>query len=62
MKNSRELKPDDLIIFKKPHPCGFNRWLLLKAGSRMELRCVKCGRKIILDRKEFEKRYKSKLR
>jgi len=60
LKSSKNLKPDDVVTFKKPHPCGSNQWLLLEAGSKLELKCVKCDRKIILSRKEFEKRYKSK--
>jgi len=61
LKSSKELKPDDLVTLKKPHACGFNQWLLLKVGSSMELKCIKCNRKIILGRREFERRYKSRL-
>ncbi len=61
MKSSKQLKPGNIATFKKPHPCGSNQWLLLKIGMEMELKCIKCGRKIILGRKEFERRYKPKL-
>ncbi len=61
MKSSVELKSGDIVAFKKPHSCGSNRWMLIRAGSFMELRCIKCGRKIILARREFERRYKLKL-
>jgi hypothetical protein len=60
LKSSKDLKLNDIVAFKKPHPCGSNQWLLLKVGSQLEIQCVKCNRKIILSRKGFERRYKSK--
>ncbi|HEY4695836.1 MAG TPA: DUF951 domain-containing protein [Candidatus Hydromicrobium sp.] len=60
MKSSKDLKLDNVVTFKKPHPCGSNQWLIINVGSQLEIQCMKCNRKIILSRKEFERRYKSK--
>ena len=43
---------------KKGHPCGFNEWLITRVGVDIKLKCVKCGREIMMDRLEFEKKLK----
>jgi len=48
----------DLIQTKKKHPCGSDRWQITRVGADVKLRCEGCGRVIMLERGEFEKRYK----
>lgn len=48
----------DLIQTKKKHPCGSDRWRITRTGADVKLRCEGCGRVIMLERGEFEKRYK----
>ncbi len=62
MKSSKNLKESDIIALKKAHPCGSNRWVILKVGMQVKLECLNCGKKMSFARREFEKRYKSILK
>ena len=48
----------DKVILKKPHACGENLWEIVRVGADIKLKCVACGRLIMLDRLEFLKRAK----
>ena len=48
----------DIIETKKDHPCGSNRWEVLRTGADVKLKCEKCGRVILLSRVDAEKRTK----
>lgn len=50
-----ELKPGDIISMKKPHPCGANRWEIIRTGMDFKARCCDCGRFIRMKRNKFEK-------
>lgn len=43
----------DTVVMKKPHPCGENRWRILRSGADVKLSCLGCGRVIMLDRMDF---------
>lgn len=47
---------NEIVSLKKPHPCGENKWKILKTGVDIKLECVGCGRTVFLERIEFEKR------
>lgn len=49
------------VIMKKPHACGTNEWLITRLGVDIKIKCVKCGREIMMDRLEFEKKLKKVL-
>lgn len=49
------------VIMKKPHACGINEWLITRLGVDIKIKCVKCGREIMMDRLEFEKKLKKVL-
>ncbi len=44
---------------KKTHPCGSNRWEVLRIGADFKLRCVGCGREVMGARSKYEKNTKS---
>jgi len=48
----------DIIQTRKQHPCGFDQWEVTRVGADVKLRCLKCGRVVMLDRVDFEKRFK----
>ena len=48
----------DRVILKKPHACGENLWEIVRVGADVKLKCVACGRVVMLDRLEFLKRAK----
>ena len=51
----------DLVILKKPHACGENLWEIVRVGADVKLKCIGCGRVVMLDRLEFLKRAKKLL-
>lgn len=48
----------DTVMTKKPHPCGTNEWQVTRIGADIKLKCVNCGRIIMLSRADFVKRFK----
>ncbi len=52
----------DIVQMRKAHPCGSNSWIVVRTGADVKIRCQGCGRMVMLDRAEFEKRVKKILR
>jgi hypothetical protein len=52
------IQPGDVVRLKKPHPCGANEWQITKLGMDIGLLCVGCGRKVRLERYEFDRRFR----
>lgn len=48
----------EIIRMKKGHPCGANEWEILRIGMDFRLRCLKCGRQVMLRRKLVEKNFR----
>ena len=48
-----EFELGDHIRMKKQHACGTNEWIVTRTGADIKLRCVKCGRVVMLDRLDF---------
>ena len=46
------------VIMKKQHPCGTNLWEIVRLGADIKIKCVNCGRVIMLPRVEFDKKIK----
>ena len=53
-----KLNVGDIIHTKKTHPCGSNRWELLRVGIDFKMRCMGCGRLVEIPRTKLEKRIK----
>ena len=51
-----------VIKMKKPHPCGGNEWKLLRVGMDFRIRCMKCGRDVMVPRKLVEKNFRGFIR
>ncbi|MBS5777848.1 MAG: DUF951 domain-containing protein [Acholeplasma sp.] len=49
---------NDIVIMKKPHPCGTNEFIITRVGADIKIKCIKCGRTIMLTRIEFNKKLK----
>ncbi len=50
-----DIRINDILIMKKPHPCGEKRWLVLNASGDLLLRCMGCGHQLVLPRFKAEK-------
>jgi hypothetical protein len=48
----------DVVRLRKPHPCGGYEWSVARLGADIGLVCTTCGRRVLLPRREFEKRLK----
>ncbi len=53
-----DYKVGSFVIMKKPHPCGTNEWQITRVGADIKIKCVSCGRSIMLPRVEFNKKLK----
>jgi hypothetical protein len=54
-KPLRQVAVDDVAVMRKVHPCGSFEWTVTRVGADIGLRCVKCGRRLMLPRLAFEK-------
>lgn len=52
----------DVVQMKKPHPCGTNEWEVLRLGMDIRIKCVNCGRSVLLPRRDFERNLRKVLR
>lgn len=57
-----DIRLNDMIVMKKPHPCGESRFTVLRTGMDIKLRCAGCRREIMLPRQKAEKQIKSIIR
>ena len=53
-----KLSPGDLLQMKKSHPCGGDRFSVMRAGMDVRLRCERCGHEVLLPRAKAEKSVK----
>jgi hypothetical protein len=48
----------DIVRLRKAHPCGGYDWEVVRLGMDIGIRCLKCSRRVLLERPVFEKRVK----
>ncbi len=53
-----EIRMGDVVRLRKPHPCGGYEWRVVRLGADIGMVCTTCGRRVLLPRREFEKRVK----
>lgn len=53
-----EYRLNDLVRLKKVHPCGSYEWTVVRLGADIGLRCVNCGRRVLMARSVLERRMK----
>lgn len=56
-----ELRLDDEVQMRKAHPCGSDRWTVIRIGADVKIKCMGCGRVVMMDRATFVKRRKKTL-
>ncbi|XEC95034.1 DUF951 domain-containing protein [Paenibacillus tarimensis] len=52
----------DIVMMKKPHPCGTNEMEIIRMGMDIRIKCVGCKHSILIPRAKFEKSMKKVLR
>ena len=56
-----ELLLGDLVQMRNTHPCGSDKWTVIRVGADIKIRCSGCGRIVMMDRADFTKRMKKVL-
>lgn len=54
-----DIRVHDILTMKKAHPCGSDRWLVLRTGADFRLRCLGCGHELMTPRFKTEKNIRS---
>ena len=49
----------DIVRLRKPHPCGGYDWEIVRLGADIGLKCQTCQHRVLLTRRELEKRLKT---
>lgn len=57
-----EIRLDDIVQMRKQHPCGSDQWKVIRIGADVKIKCLGCGRIVMLDRSVFIKRRKKVVR
>ena len=55
---NKEYNVGTKVIMKKQHPCGTNLFEITRVGVDIKIKCVNCGRTIMLPRIDFNKKIK----
>ena len=56
-----EIRLGDLVKMRKTHPCGSDEWSVIRIGADIKIKCLGCGRIVMMERAEFVKRRKKVL-
>lgn len=55
---NNDYKLGSKVIMKKEHPCKTNLFEIIRVGVDIKIKCINCGRTIMLPRVEFNKKIK----
>ena len=50
----------DIVQMKKQHPCGENKWKVIRMGMDIRIKCIGCNHSILMPRKDFVRKMKKK--
>lgn len=56
--DDKDFEINDIVEMKKPHPCGVNRWKIIRLGMDVRIKCEGCGHSVMLPRKDFVRKMK----
>lgn len=48
----------DIVEMKKQHPCGSNQFEIIRVGADIKIKCIGCGRIVMIPRGKFKKEAK----
>lgn len=51
-------KLGQVVRMRKNHPCGGELWRIIRIGMDFRIKCLKCGRSVLLPRQKFERKVK----
>ena len=50
MENNLNYELGTKVVMKKQHPCGANEWEITRLGADIKIKCLNCGRTILIPR------------
>ena len=53
-----EIHVGDVATMRKTHPCGSQQWEVYRIGADIGIKCLGCGRRVMLPRRQFERAVK----
>jgi hypothetical protein len=53
-----EISIGDVVRLRKKHPCGSYEWQVVRLGADIGIKCRGCNRRVLLERRDFERRVK----
>jgi len=53
-----EIRIGDIVRLRKKHPCGSYEWEVVRLGADIGVKCRRCNRRVLLERRDFERRVK----
>ena len=56
-----DLELGDILKLRKRHPCGEDRWKVIRLGADIKIECLGCGRQVMLSRRKLSRNVKSNL-
>ena len=51
-----DVRVGDRVQMRKKHPCGSDEWVIYRIGADIGMRCAGCDRRVLLARREFDRR------
>ncbi|WP_456277203.1 DUF951 domain-containing protein [Bacillus sp. AK128] len=57
----KEFSINDIVEMKKQHPCGTNRWKIIRLGMDIRIKCEGCQHSVLIPRREFVRKMKKLL-
>ena len=54
-KGPMSLYLDDVVVLRKPHPCGGDSWRIVRLGADIGLRCTTCSHRVLVPRAAVER-------
>jgi len=55
---NKQFDLNDIVEMKKQHPCGENRWKIIRMGMDIRIKCLGCDRSVLIPRNKFQKKLK----
>ena len=54
-----DVRLGQVLTLKKGHPCGANRWEVVRLGADIGIKCLGCGRRVLMQRSDLARRVKT---
>lgn len=51
----------ELVTMRKKHPCGSYQWEIYRLGADIGIRCFRCKRYVMMERRELKKKSRNKI-